>query len=65
VFSSWNLNIDTATDLAVGSRLFVYVRKSNGPSLEPCLAGCEFDKVYMCIVYWTVYLVDQHIIMYY
>jgi len=30
VFSFWNFNIDTATAIAVGSRLFVYVRNSKG-----------------------------------
>jgi len=35
VFSSWNLNIDTATAIAVGSRLFVYVRKNKGLRLKP------------------------------
>jgi hypothetical protein len=34
VFLFWNLNIDTATVIAVGSRLFVYVRNSKGPSLK-------------------------------
>jgi hypothetical protein len=28
MFSFWNLNIDTATAIAVGSRLFVHVRNS-------------------------------------
>jgi len=35
VFLFWNLNIDTATVIALGSRLCVYVRNSNGPGLKP------------------------------
>ena len=30
----------------------------------PCLLGSQFGKVYMCIVYWTMNLVDKHIIIY-
>jgi len=30
----------------------------------PCLAGSQFGKVYMCIVYWTIHLVEKHIIVY-
>jgi len=30
----------------------------------PSLAVSQFGKVYMCIVYWIVHLVDQHIISY-
>ena len=68
MFSFWNLNNDTATVIAVGSRLFVYMRNSKGPSFEtcgtPCLAVSQFGKVCMCIVYPTMHLVDQHIIIY-
>ena len=54
MFSSWNLNIDTATAIAVGSRLFVYVRKSKGPSLKPvelhALQGLSLVK-YICVLF--------------
>ena len=29
-----------------------------------CLAVSQFGKGYMCIVYWTMHLVDEHIIIY-
>jgi len=35
VFSFWNLNIDTATAIALVSRLFECVRNSERPSLKP------------------------------
>jgi hypothetical protein len=35
MFLFWNLNNDTVTVIAVGSRLFVYARNSEGPSLKP------------------------------
>jgi len=45
VVSSGNLYIGTATAIAVGSRLFVYVRKSKGPSLEPVELHAQFVYV--------------------
>jgi hypothetical protein len=63
VFSFCNLNTDTAIANVFGSRLYVYVRNSKGPSLKPCgnpcLAGSQFRKVYMYIVYWTVHLKNE------
>jgi len=35
VFLFWNLNIVTVTVITVGSRLLVYARNSEGPSLKP------------------------------
>ena len=29
-----------------------------------CLAGSQFGEVYMCIIYWTVHLVHQCIVIY-
>ena len=58
MFSFWNLNNDTA----IGSRFFVYVKDWVWSLWNSMLS--KVSKVYMCIVYWTVHLVDQHSIIY-
>ena len=54
--SSGNLYIGTATAIAVGSRLFVYVRKSKGPSLEPVELHAQQG---LSLVKYKVYCVDH------